>query len=240
LIYSISDQCRHFLELIVESNDATFSYLVNIGGLDPKKDFRHADLKDVDFRDSDIRGFDFTGADLLGALKNSTTKIDETTIFKDARVSWIEGETQDIVNKMLQIQAAQSSKTRLRLLSELQEQYRSASHIRQFLITSMKKCGSVEEFFDFANSVHTSDDTHMNMVIRDELKRLVDKRGSGFPKGRRRLAQTPYGFSLILRLLDESINPFLKGVSEIVFRSSEPVSRESILKAIGENPSQLI
>lgn len=240
MAYTISEQSRRHLEGIVEANDATFSNLSKIGGLDPKLDFRYANLRDVDFRDSDLRGFDFTGSDLLGAIKNSTTKIDETTIFAGAQISWIEGESSNIVDKMIEIQASQSSVTRRKLLAELQEQYRSAEHIRQFLMTSMRKSASIEAFFDYANCVHTSNDASVNMVIREEFRRLVDTRGVGPSRGRRKLAKTPYGLDLILRLLDESINPFLRSVAEQVFQDSSSISRASILNATGGTPLQLI
>ena len=228
------------LKEIVNSNDATFGVLASISELDPKVDFRFADLKDVDFQDSDIRGYDFTGADLLGAIKNSNTLIDDTTIFESARVAWIEAESRDIISVMQQIQNASSSKARQKLLAELQERYRSATHIRQFLITSMKKATSIEAFFDFANSVHSNDDLSINIVIRDELYRLIDKNGAGFSKGRRKLEQTPYGFDLIQRLLDEAINPFLREVAGRIFQTEGKVTRSTLMSAIRDMPAKLL
>lgn len=237
---SISAEHLEYLQRIVESSDVTFSRLSLLAGLNRAKDFRHANLRDVDFRGSDLRGFDFTGSDFTGAIKNSSTLIDESTIFTDARLAWIEAESSNIVTKMLEIQAAQSSATRRKLLSELQEQYRSANHIRQFLITSMRKANSIEAFFDFANAIHTSDDSDINNVIREEFRRLVENKGAGSSKGRKKLAHTPYGLDLITKLLDESINPFLRKVAENVFDSSDPISRLRILDAIGGAPAQFI
>lgn len=51
--------------------------------LDPARDFRFADLRDVDFSNADLRGFDFTGADLRGGHGTDVT-FDESTIFADA------------------------------------------------------------------------------------------------------------------------------------------------------------
>ncbi len=228
------------LEKIVNSDDTTFSALSKASGLDPKVDFRFADLRHVDFQDSDIRGYDFTGADLLGAIKNGSTLIDGTTIFKDARLGWIEAENRDIISIMQQIQSANSSRMRQKLLAELQEQYRSASHIRQFLITSMKMATSIEAFFDFANAVHSNDDSDINTVIRDELRRLINRSGTGFSKGRRKLAQTPYGFDLIQRLLDEAINPFLREIAGRVFQSEGQVTRSAVLSVIGDLSPKLL
>jgi len=55
-------------------------------GLDPRSDFRQADLFCVDFSNSDIRGYDFTGSDLRGAT-GINVKWDQTTILKDAETA---------------------------------------------------------------------------------------------------------------------------------------------------------
>jgi hypothetical protein len=46
---------------------ADFATLVEIAGLDPRRDFRGVDLSNVDFGCADISDFDFSGADLEGA-----------------------------------------------------------------------------------------------------------------------------------------------------------------------------
>lgn len=53
--------------------------------LDPVRDFRFADLRDVDFSNADLRGFDFTGADLRGG-HGADVAFDESTIFADAEL----------------------------------------------------------------------------------------------------------------------------------------------------------
>jgi hypothetical protein len=54
--------------------------------LDPKRDFRFADLSGIDFSNSNIKGFDFTGADLRGAT-GINVQWDSTTILKGADTS---------------------------------------------------------------------------------------------------------------------------------------------------------
>jgi hypothetical protein len=63
-----------------------FTSLVQILGLVPGRDFRHANLSGVDFSFSDLRGFDFTGADLSGCIGVSVL-FDDSTIFTDADVA---------------------------------------------------------------------------------------------------------------------------------------------------------
>jgi hypothetical protein len=49
------------------ADGATFTELMEIAGLDPKRDLRDADLSGVDFAGCDLRGYDFSGAVLTGA-----------------------------------------------------------------------------------------------------------------------------------------------------------------------------
>lgn len=57
----------------------TFTALAAVAGLNPRRDFRHADLSGVDLRNEDLRDYDFTnasfrGARILGAQFNDTVK----------------------------------------------------------------------------------------------------------------------------------------------------------------------
>lgn len=51
--------------------------------LDPERDFRFSDLRDVDFSKADLRGFDFRGADLRGAY-GTDVRFDGSTNLTDA------------------------------------------------------------------------------------------------------------------------------------------------------------
>jgi uncharacterized protein YjbI with pentapeptide repeats len=70
----------------LEFDDANFNKHVAFLNLNPKTDFRFADLAGVDFSDADIQGFDFTGADLRGAT-GVNVHWDQTTILKGADTS---------------------------------------------------------------------------------------------------------------------------------------------------------
>jgi formylglycine-generating enzyme required for sulfatase activity len=54
-------------QAILRARDADFATLARLGGLDPARHFRGADLRDVDFGDDDLSGFDFAEAEFAGA-----------------------------------------------------------------------------------------------------------------------------------------------------------------------------
>ncbi len=54
-------------QAILRARDADFAALARLGGLDPQRHFRGADLRNVDFGDDDLSGFDFCEADFAGA-----------------------------------------------------------------------------------------------------------------------------------------------------------------------------
>ena len=54
-------------QAILRARDADFATLARLGGLDPARHFRGADLRKVDFGTDDLSGFDFQEADFAGA-----------------------------------------------------------------------------------------------------------------------------------------------------------------------------
>lgn len=239
-MFRITERDKRLLESLVHANDVTFTSLSRLAELDPRSDFRFADLQEVDFRDSDLRGFDFTGANLLGAIKNEKTVIDLTTIFEGARLGWIEADSSDIVRKMQAIQGAMSSSNRQRLLVDLIENYRSAAHIRQFLLTSIRRAQSVEAFFDFADAVQSDSDEHVQTVLLEELNRLVEAKGKSLDRGRKRVGQAPLGLDLILKRIEESLNPTIQRVGRSAFDMNGPIDRGRLLDAIGQANKRLL
>ena len=75
------DELRYFEAVLGHGSD-DFLELIQVAELDPKLDFRYANLSNVDFGTADLRGFDFTGADLRGTTGNP--KWDDTTIVANA------------------------------------------------------------------------------------------------------------------------------------------------------------
>lgn len=73
------------LHALMDADGVPFTDLVQIAGLDPSADFRHADLSGVDFSGSDLTDYDFTGAVLTGAsFRNAVLA---RTKFRNARLS---------------------------------------------------------------------------------------------------------------------------------------------------------
>src|SRR4051794_17717534 len=63
----MTEKHRATIRSIRHSEQKDFMTLARIAGLNPKSDFRHANLSGIDFGSADLKGFDFTGADLRGA-----------------------------------------------------------------------------------------------------------------------------------------------------------------------------
>ena len=59
-------ELRRMLAVLDAPSDS-FAELARIGGVDPAKAFRGANLRDIDFGDDDLAGFVFARADLRGA-----------------------------------------------------------------------------------------------------------------------------------------------------------------------------
>jgi hypothetical protein len=68
------------------SEDTDFGDQVTFLDLDPKSDFKNADLTFVDFSYSDLRGFDFSGSNLYGAT-GFNVQWDHSTILKGAHIT---------------------------------------------------------------------------------------------------------------------------------------------------------
>ena len=80
------------IQRVLEADSDDFISLAKLAELDPKMDFRGADLRGVDFGRSDLSGFDFTSADLRGADFRRASVAG--AIFTDANSSgtlWPEG-----------------------------------------------------------------------------------------------------------------------------------------------------
>lgn len=78
----LTEEQRERVRAIRAAQGLGFAAQIAAAGLDPKSDFRHANLRGVDFAGADLRGFDFTGADLSGADLSKARL--EGARFKDA------------------------------------------------------------------------------------------------------------------------------------------------------------
>lgn len=66
-MFEFSDEVQNSISRVRKTDTDTFSELVRIGGLNPKEDFKYANLQDVDFTGSNLSEFNFNFADLRGA-----------------------------------------------------------------------------------------------------------------------------------------------------------------------------
>lgn len=147
----LSADDRAAIEALLNSAEVRFDLLVSSARLDPKKDFRHANLRWVNFSRADLRGFDFTGADLRFSSKDANTVIDETTVFDDARIDWIEKEAIPIVQQMLKAQSASSGEVRRQVLADLTLSFGRSQHVIQYLLKAIEDAKTFEEVVDFAS-----------------------------------------------------------------------------------------
>lgn len=63
---------EELLKKLLRSRSKKFTILCEIAKLDPKNDFKYADLQESDFSNQDLQEFDFSGSDLRGSnFRNS-------------------------------------------------------------------------------------------------------------------------------------------------------------------------
>jgi len=74
------------LSRVFSSANATFSHLAMTSNLNPKSDFKSANLSEVDFRGSDLRGYDFSNSDLTNTNWEDAI-YDHTTVLNGADLS---------------------------------------------------------------------------------------------------------------------------------------------------------
>lgn len=82
----VSTDTLRLAQKFLAFEEGNFGAQAKFLGLDPKKDFQHADLRGVDFSDTNLGGFNFRGADLRGAT-GVNVKWDATTILDGAETA---------------------------------------------------------------------------------------------------------------------------------------------------------
>lgn len=81
--FFLDDADVALIHQVMNRRDLGFRELVDLAGLDPREDFRFANLAGVRLCGADLRGFDFTGADLTGTQLHRAI-VDETTVLDGA------------------------------------------------------------------------------------------------------------------------------------------------------------
>lgn len=162
----LTSEERQAIDAVLSSNSIKFDHLVQLAGLDPKSDFKFSDLRALNFCGADLRGFDFTGSDLRRAAKDERTQIDETTIFTNAQVEWVDERDLPIVQLMREVESASDSRGRQKALETLEKKYGKTDHVVSFVVNAACEAGSTQSFLDYAEFLPPS-------LSSAQLKRLV-------------------------------------------------------------------
>nr|WP_253913194.1 pentapeptide repeat-containing protein [Pseudoruegeria sp. HB172150] len=147
-----------------------------MSGLDPRNDFKFSDLRRLNLCGADLRGFDFTGSDLRQCVRNGNTLIDDTTVFDDALVEWIDVETLPIVMKMQEVEAASGPEPRQKLLTELVAEFGKTSHVVSYMVSAASKAQTLDEFLDFALFLPEKVTTNQSATLRSAGLKLLKKK----------------------------------------------------------------
>ena len=83
---AVSKDIAALAEQFLSFDHSNFALQTKFLGLNPRTDFRDADLAGVDFSNSNVCGYDFTGSDLRGATGVNVVW-DRTTIFRNAQLT---------------------------------------------------------------------------------------------------------------------------------------------------------
>jgi hypothetical protein len=202
----ISRPYRNLMFEIERTDDWSFGNLVIISGLDPEVDFRFLDLAGLDLRGEDLRGFNFSGSDLRGCLRNSKTVIDETTVFMDAKLAWLDVDEPQIVTVMAEVEGSRDHSSRRRKLSKLSSDFRSPNHVRIYLRNLIDTTRSVDAFFDYLDFFEPMNAEDVQTVASG-LTRFSELSVKQAGRTRRYLSPSVTSFRRLLDRISESSNP---------------------------------
>lgn len=195
---------------LVEYQEIFFNELVNIAGLDPSTDFKYCNLRFVDFRRADLRGFDFTGSDLRYSTKDSNTIVDETTVFSETLLEWLEPDEVPIVEVMLEAQAATNSESRRRALRKLIDQPASSSHINKYLVSSVKNSGTLDAAIDFADHLIGDIPPYLEDELRASMASIIEGKASKTRARSRRLGLEKLSVNAVVERIGNARSKFLR------------------------------
>lgn len=206
----ISDKELDSIIQVASYEEHHFDMLARLAGLDPAQDFQHSNLRMVDFRGADLRGFNFTGSDLRFSTKDGRTIIDETTVFDDAEIEWIEEDEVQVVQIMLEAQAATSFDSRRRALNRLSESANTTAHVNKFLVKSIEATNNLDAAIDFADFiVGDLSATHLK-TINEKIASLLDKKARSSVSRSNRRGSEIIAAEQIFRRLENASGPVLK------------------------------
>jgi len=192
------------IEFVSSSETPRFDILVELSGLDPRRDFTYSDLRRLNLCGADLRGYNFTGSDLRLCARNDRTIIDDSTVLTDTQTDWIELEALPIVMKMQEVETASGSDRRLEVLNELIAEFGKSAHVVTYMVSAASKADSLDEFIDFAMFLpQTLSEGHARM-LQTAATKLLKKRLSRSKSRTRRDTTIIFALEAIAARLQES------------------------------------
>jgi len=211
---------RQAIDAVLSSNSMKFDHLVQLAGLDPKSDFKFSDLRALNFCGADLRGFDFTGSDLRRAAKDERTQIDESTIFTNALVEWVDERDLPIVLLMREVESAADSQGRQKALETLEKKYGKTDHVVSFVVNAACEAGSTQAFLDYVEFLPPSLSSTQVRKLITAGERVLNRKFAKSRSRTRREATTIFAANTIVDRLEKSANSFAaewyKSLAEVV------------------------
>lgn len=196
------------IDAVHKSKSNRFDTLVRCAGLDPRKDFRFSQLRRLDLRGADLRKFDFTGSDLRQSVVDGQTIIDNSTIFDDAQLDWVQAEALPIVQEMQAIEAASSSERRLALIRDMVGKHGRTDHVVAYLVRAATAANEIEIFLDFTTNLPTKIRPEQIDQLARHGSKLLEKKFKKSRSRTRRDATANFAVEPIIKRLRESPGGF--------------------------------
>lgn len=208
----LSEEDLAAIERVLASPNLRFDLLVEVAGLDRQNDFKYSDLRQLNFSGADLRGFNFMGSDLRQCVRNGNTLIDDTTVFDEAKVDWIEVEALPIVIKMKEVEAVAGSEKRQQLLSELITEFGKTSHVVTYMVSAASQAKTLDEFLDFALFLPRVVTDGQSDQLRGASLKLLKKKLSQNKSRTRREKTNIFALENIVQKLQQSSGSLAEGI----------------------------
>lgn len=159
---------------VAAAERADFVELVSISGLDPKRDFRFANLRGVDLRGCDLREFDFRFADLSGAIVSESTLLPLGRTPEGLEDSVVEqSDEKPIAILMREIDATPEAQ-RAKLLEVLKVRYQSPKNVGEFCLNLLKTTRSPRHALQYISAMDEDYLESRSATLVAEIVRVLD------------------------------------------------------------------
>ncbi|MGB7270449.1 MAG: pentapeptide repeat-containing protein [Albidovulum sp.] len=220
------------VERVLASDNPRFDLLVKAAGLNPQSDLTFSDLRRLNLSGADLRGFNFSGSDLRDSVRNEHTLIDETTIFGDAKIAWIEIEALPIVEKMQEVERASNSDSRQKMLIELTTEFGKTRHVVSYMTIAASEANSLDAFLDFALFLPNDLTEEQAGKLRVAAKKLLAKKFGKSASRTRRQGTTIFAADSIVEKLQRAPGSLAERIydnlAKIVLSKHETVTLKGV------------